>query len=284
MKNAMSLKAIVKNIAKQKGITAQLVLQNYFLERLLERISYSNYKSYLILKGGFLIASIVGLDTRTTMDMDVTIKGQSLTEEHLLLMFKEIIDIPIEDNIKFEIKSIHEIRENDEYNGYRIHLIANYEVIAVPLKIDITTGDKITPKEIQYQFPMMFSESKISVLAYNLETVLAEKLETILSRGDQTTRSRDFYDVYIIWKLHYRYISKVDLLEALIQTSLKRNSYSLLNSYKEIVNSIQISPKIYEDWKRYQNTYQYAKDIKIEDICSLILEILFEINLEDRIK
>lgn len=242
----MSLKAIVKNIAKQKGITAQLVLQNYFLERLLERISYSNYKNYLILKGGFLIASIVGLDTRTTMDMDVTIKA----EEHLLLMFKEIIDIPIEDNIKFEIKSIHEIRENDEYNGYRIHLIANYEVIAVPLKIDITTGDKITPKEIQYQFPMMFSESKISVLAYNLETVLAEKLETILSRGDQTTRSRDFYDVYIIWKLHYRYISKVDLLEALIQTSLKRNSYSLLNSYKEIVNSIQISPKIYEDWKR----------------------------------
>ena len=277
MKNAMSLKAIVKNIAKDKGITAQLVLQNYFLERLLERISYSSYKNHLILKGGFLIASIVGLDTRTTMDMDVTIKGQPLTEEHLLLMF-------IEDNIQFEIKSIHEIRENDEYNGYRIHLIANYEVIAAPLKIDITTGDKITPKEIQYQFPMMFSENKISVLAYNLETVLAEKLETILSRGDQTTRSRDFYDVFIIWKLHSRYISKVDLLEALIKTSLKRNSYSLLNSYKETVNSIQISQKIFEDWKRYQNTYQYAKGIKFEDIYSLILEILFDIKLDDRIK
>ena len=284
MKNAMSLKAIVKNIAKQKGITAQLVLQNYFLERLLERISYSNYKNHLILKGGFLIASIVGLDTRTTMDMDVTIKGQPLTEEHLRLMFKEIIDIPTEDNIQFEIKSIHEIRENDEYNGYRIHLIANYEVIASPLKIDITTGDQITPKEIQYQFPMMFSESKISVLAYNLETVLAEKLETILSRGDQTTRSRDFYDVYLIWKLHASYISKVDLLEALIQTSLKRNSYSLLKIYKETVNSIQISPKIHEDWKRYQNTYQYAKDIKLEDICTLIIKILSEIQLENRIK
>lgn len=284
MKNAMSLKAIVKNIAKQKGITAQLVLQNYFLERLLERISYSNYKNHLILKGGFLIASIVGLDTRTTMDMDVTIKGQPLTEEHLRLMFKEIIDIPTEDNIQFEIKSIHEIRENDEYNGYRIHLIANYEVIASPLKIDITTGDQITPKEIQYQFPMMFSESKISVLAYNLETVLAEKLETILSRGDQTTRSRDFYDVYLIWKLHASYISKVDLLEALIQTSLKRNSYSLLKIYIETVNSIQISPKIHEDWKRYQNTYQYAKDIKLEDICTLIIKILSEIQLENRIK
>ena len=280
----MSLKAIVKNIAKQKGITAQLVLQNYFLERLLERISYSNYKSYLILKGGFLIASIVGLDTRTTMDMDVTIKGQPLTEEHLRLMFKEILDIKIEDNIQFEIKSIHEIRENDEYNGYRIHLIAKYEVIASPLKIDITTGDQITPKEIQYQFPMMFSENKISVLAYNLETVLAEKLETILSRGDQTTRSRDFYDVYLIWKLHASYISKVDLLEALIQTSLKRNSYSLLKSYKETVNSIQISPKIHEDWKRYQNTYQYAKDIKLEDICTLIIKILSEIQLENRIQ
>lgn len=284
MKNAMSLKAIVKNIAKKKGITAQLVLQNYFLERLLERISYSNYKNHLILKGGFLIASIVGLDTRTTMDMDVTIKGQPLTEEHLRLMFKEIIDIPTEDNIQFEIKSIHEIRENDEYNGYRIHLIANYEVIASPLKIDITTGDQITPKEIQYQFPMMFSESKISVLAYNLETVLAGKLETILSRGDQTTRSRDFYDVYLIWKLHASYISKVDLLEALIQTSLKRNSYSLLKIYKETVNSIQISPKIHEDWKRYQNTYQYAKDIKLEDICTLIIKILSEIQLENRIK
>lgn len=218
------------------------------------------------------------------MDMDVTIKGQPLTEEHLRLIFKEIIDIPTEDNIQFEIKSIHEIRENDEYNGYRIHLIANYEVIASPLKIDITTGDQITPKEIQYQFPMMFSESKISVLAYNLETVLAEKLETILSRGDQTTRSRDFYDVYIIWKLHAGYISKVDLLEALIQTSLKRNSYSLLKIYKETVNSIQISPKIHEDWKRYQNTYQYAKDIKLEDICTLIIKILSEIQLENRIK
>ena len=218
------------------------------------------------------------------MDMDVTIKGQPLTEEHLRLIFKEIIDIPTEDNIQFEIKSIHEIRENDEYNGYRIHLIANYEVIASPLKIDITTGDQITPKEIQYQFPMMFSESKISVLAYNLETVLAEKLETILSRGDQTTRSRDFYDVYLIWKLHASYISKVDLLEALIQTSLKRNSYSLLKIYKETVNSIQISPKIHEDWKRYQNTYQYAKDIKLEDICTLIIKILSEIQLENRIK
>ena len=203
MKNAMQLKAVIKNMAKSKHISAQLVMQNFMLERLLERISVSNYKQNFILKGGFLIAAMVGLDTRATMDMDATIKGWAVNEESVKKMFMDICNIELKDDVMFEFKKIGEIREGDEYTGYRVSLVANYPPMAVPLKLDITTGDKITPKEIEYKFKLLLEEREISVLAYNLETIMAEKLETIISRGDQNTRPRDFYDVYILSKLQY---------------------------------------------------------------------------------
>ena len=173
MKNAMHLKAIIRNIAKEKNISAQLVMQNFMLERLLERISMSKYQDNFILKGGFLIASIVGLDTRATMDMDVTIKGLALNEETLQSMFKVICEIELNDNVSFSFYNINEIREKDEYTGYRIYLTANYPPMATPLKLDITTGDKITPKEIKYNFKLLLEDKNISILAYNLETILA---------------------------------------------------------------------------------------------------------------
>ena len=198
MKNAMQLKAYVKNLAKEKKISAQIVLQNYMLERLLERISVSEYRDNFILKGGFLLAAMVGLDTRATMDMDATIKGLSVTKEKISQMFIDICKIHIDDDISFEFSGIDDIREVDEYSGFRVSLSGNYTPMAVPLKIDITTGDKITPREMVYTFNLMFEERSINVLAYTLETILAEKLETIISRGDQNTRPRDFYDVYIL--------------------------------------------------------------------------------------
>ena len=176
MKNAMQLKAYVKNLAKEKNISAQIVLQNYMLERLLERISVSKYHDNFILKGGFLLAAMVGLDTRATMDMDATIKGLPVTKETISEMFGEICKIHIDDNINFEFSGISDIREDDEYGGYRVSLSGNYPPMAVPLKIDITTGDKITPREMVYSFNLMFEERSINVLTYTVETILAEKL------------------------------------------------------------------------------------------------------------
>ena len=157
MKNAMQLKAIIKNLAKEKHISAQLVMQNFMLERLLERISISKYQQNFILKGGFLIAAMVGLDTRATMDMDATIKGLPVNEQTVREMFEEICKIELEDDVTFSFRSIREIREGDVYTGYRVSLSANYPPMAVPLKLDITTGDKITPKEIEYQFKLQYA-------------------------------------------------------------------------------------------------------------------------------
>lgn len=237
MKNAMQLKAYVKNLAKEKKISAQIVLQNYMLERLLERISVSKYHDNFILKGGFLLAAMVGLDTRATMDMDATIKGLPVTKETISGMFVGICKIHIDDDINFEFSGIDDIREDDEYGGYRVSLTGNYSPMAVPLKIDITTGDKITPREMVYSFNLMFEERSISVLAYTIETILAEKLETIISRGDQNTRPRDFYDVYILNTLQKQNIDNQILKEAFAATVKKRGTEHIIVNYKEIIEN-----------------------------------------------
>ena len=194
-KNPMQLKAYIKKKAAEKHISAQLVMQNYMLERLLERISLSPYKHNFIIKGGFLVSAIVGLDTRATMDLDTTIKGFTLTHEAILSIFKDVCAVQIDDDVQFEVLGVADIRETDDYPGIRVSLKANYPPISVPLTVDVTTGDMITPREIEYTFSMLFDDRTISVLAYNLETVLAEKLETVLSRNIANTRPRDYYDI-----------------------------------------------------------------------------------------
>jgi predicted nucleotidyltransferase component of viral defense system len=267
LKNATQLKAIVRNISREKKISAQLVLQNYMLERLLERISLSKYKDNFILKGGFLIASMVGLDTRATMDMDVTIKGEPVNPENIRIMFDEIIHISIDDDITFVFKNINEIREGDDYSGYRVHLVGNFSPMAVPLKLDITTGDKITPKEIQYEYKTMFDEKSIWVLAYNIETIISEKLETILSRGDQTTRPRDYYDVFILWKLQQQNINLNHLESALTATANKRNSLELMKQYQNTMTVVHGSEFMQKQWQKYQRSFDYAKEISFEETC-----------------
>jgi len=273
MKNAMQLKAIIKNIAKEKNISAQLVMQNFMMERLLERISLSPFQDNFILKGGFLIAAMVGLDARATMDMDATIKGIPVSEQTVKNMFLEICKIELQDDVTFSYLSISEIREGDEYGGYRVALSANFPPMAVPLKLDITTGDKITPREITYEYKLLIEDRSIRVLAYNLETVLAEKLETIISRSDQNTRPRDFYDIYVLQKLQSHNIDLKLLREAIEATAEKRNSAQIVKNYKSTIEIIRDSSVMKQRWKSYQKDFDYAKDISFEDACDAVLLI-----------
>jgi len=273
-KNPVQLKAFIKNKAKESGITPQLVMQSFMMERLLERISLSDYKQDFILKGGFLIAAIVGLNTRSTMDMDVTIRGFNLTHESLQKMFEEICGIAVADNITFSVRRITEIREGDIYPGLRVQLTANYPPLAVPLVVDITTGDKITPREIEYDYQMMFDERSISVMAYNLETILAEKLETVLSRSITTTRPRDFYDIYILSALRGSTCDLPTLRQALTETAKNRGSEYIMAQYHEIHATIQASSKLRGFWEKYRSDYNYAKDITFDETCDAILSLM----------
>lgn len=279
MKNAMQLKAIIKNLAKEKHISAQLVMQNFMLERLLERISISRYQRNFILKGGFLIAAMVGLDTRATMDMDATIKGLPVNEQTIREMFEELCKIELDDEVTFSFRSIGEIREGDVYTGYRVSLSANYSPMAIPLKLDITTGDKITPKEIEYQFKLLFEDRSISVLAYNLETIMAEKLETVISRGDQNTRPRDYYDIYILDKLQYSNIDPDSLKAALNATAEKRGSIGVIVDYRDIINTVKSSEIMRRQWYNYQRDFEYAEEILFEEACDTVVELMDRLSI-----
>lgn len=279
-KNPMQLKAIIKNKAAEKHISAQLVMQNYMLERLLERISLSHYRNNFILKGGFLISAIVGLDTRTTMDMDTTIKGFTLTQDSIHAIFRDICNVQIDDDVSFDITKIEDIRETDDYPGIRVSLLANYPPISVPLTVDVTTGDKITPKEIEYTFSLMFDDRTLSVLAYNLETVLAEKIETILSRSIANTRPRDFYDIHILYTLRGDQCDPLTLRQALERTAQKRGSTQILTNYPAILTEIRESRELQTFWTKYQKSYDYAREISFEDTCRTIEKIINQIFSE----
>jgi predicted nucleotidyltransferase component of viral defense system len=270
----MQLKAFIKKKAEEKHISAQLVMQNYMMERLLERISLSPYKRNFILKGGFLIAAIVGLDTRATMDLDATIKGFELTHDAIRSIFEEICGIKVEDDVTFTVVRTTDIREGDDYPGLRVALTANYPPLAVPLTVDVTTGDKITPREVEYSFKLLFDERVISILAYNLETILAEKIETVLSRNIANTRPRDFYDIHILYALRGTECDMATLKQALHETMRKRGSASVLARYGEIVASIQASRQMQGFWEKYRKEFDYAKDITFDDACKSVVRIM----------
>jgi predicted nucleotidyltransferase component of viral defense system len=274
----MQLKAYIKKRAAEKNISAQLVMQNYMLERLLERISVSRYQSNLILKGGFLISAIVGLDTRATMDLDATIKGFDVTHDTVRRIFKEIGSIPIEDDVKFEVLNTSDIREGDDYPGIRVSLRANYPPLAVSLSLDVTTGDKITPRAIEYSFKLLFEDRTIKIMAYNMETVLAEKLETVITRGIANTRPRDFYDIYILYQLRGHECDKTVLKSALVETASRRKSISVMSNYKTVLENIAASEQMKGFWRKYQTDFDYAKDINFTDVCHMIVRVFDEIG------
>lgn len=275
----MQLKSVIKKIAKDKNISAQILLQNYMLERFLERISCSKYKNNYILKGGFLIASMIGVNMRSTMDMDATIKGYPLNKETIIEMIDNIIRIPLDDGISFNRGIVQEIREKDEYIGYRVSLIGNYEKMSVPLKLDITTGDKITPKEIEYTYKLMLDERSINILAYNLSTILAEKLEMVVARGDQNTRLRDYYDIFILIKLESQNIEISTLQMALRETAKKRGTYDRIKEFDQVIEIIEFSDIMQQRWRNYSKNFSYAEDIRFEEICAEIKNILKQLNI-----
>lgn len=255
-------------------VNENIILQNYMLERLLERISVSEYKYKFILKGGMLITAIVGIDMRNTLDMDATIKGFDLEKDNLENILDNIFKIDLDDGVNFEFRGIKEIRQEDEYGGYRVSLDAKFDKLVVPMKLDITTGDVITPKEIKYKFDLMFENRSIKILAYNMETVIADKFETIISRNVDTTRARDFYDIYILWTTQQKNFDKKLLKQAIIKKFGYRESSDKLNNIDEIMEVIKDSDALKEHWKNYQSKFSYAEDISYEDTMRVLEEII----------
>lgn len=222
MKTPEQLKGTIRSMAAKKNLRAQEVLQMFLFERVLERLANSAYKNNFILKGGLLISSMIGIGERTTMDMDTTVRGIQMEEDEIVRAVKEVLAVDVGDDIEFEYQSIEPIREDDAYNNFRIHLRAKYGKIDSPMKIDVTTGDVITPAAVQYEFPMLFDEKTVSVMAYTLETVLAEKYETIIRRNIGTTRARDYYDLHILFRSRSSEV-RLDILKAAFYI-LQRNA------------------------------------------------------------
>ena len=279
---ARQLKDLIRNLSKKKSADAQILMRNYMMERFLERISLSEYKNQFILKGGMLVAAMVGLDARATMDLDATIKGTNVSVEDVEMIISQIISIPLDDGVSFRIKRISEIMEEADYPGVRVSMETKVDGVITPLKIDISTGDIITPREIKYNFNLMLENRTIEVWAYNLETVLAEKLETVISRNVTNTRMRDFYDIYILQKLYGEQLSKDVLWDALVATAKKRETLEQIETedIDEVFDEIQSSSVMENLWKAYQRNYSYSADIPWHTIMKSI-RTLYEIISEN---
>ena len=278
MINIESIKGKIRSLAEKKNLKSQEVLQIYFFERFLERLSKSQFKNNFVIKGGFLISSLIGIENRTTMDMDTTIKGIALKEEKIKEIVEEIININVDDGIKFEIKDIIYIREEDEYENFRISLIANVGKTKNPMKLDLTTGDAITPKEIEYTYPCIFSKENIKIMAYPLETILAEKYETIIRRNITTTRMRDFYDLYTLYKLKKDQIDYEILKEAIERTSKKRGSREIMQDYKEIIEDVKEDSYLRSLWDVYLSENKYIGDLKFDKVVGVVATLSNRIN------
>ena len=279
---ARQLKDLIRNLSKKKSADAQILMRNYMMERFLERISLSEYKNQFILKGGMLVAAMVGLDARATMDLDATIKGTNVSVEDVEMIISKIISIPLNDGVLFRIKRISEIMEEADYPGVRVSMETKFDGVITPLKIDISTGDIITPREIKYNFNLMLENRTIEVWAYNLETVLAEKMETVISRNVTNTRMRDFYDIYILQKLYGEQLSKDVLWDALVATAKKRETLEQIETedIDEVFDEIQSSSVMENLWKAYQRNYSYSADIPWHTIMKSI-RTLYEIISEN---
>lgn len=273
MKSAEQIKGAVKNIAKKMNLKPQEILQIYMFERLVERLSVSKYKGNFILKGGLLIASMIGIAERTTMDMDTTIQGLPMTEKDMERILKEILGIDVRDGISFELMRLQPIREDDEYNNFCASINAGYGKMNIPMKIDITTGDEITPRQIDYRYKFMFEEKSVLVKAYTLETILAEKYETVMRRNIGNTRARDFYDLFVLMKIKKNEIRWDILKEAVLATSKKRGSWEEVKEYREIIEEMRESDFLRRVWKKYKEENTYSEGIKFKDTLDTILEI-----------
>ena len=270
IKNRDSLKAKVSNLSKKTSIPNKYLIQNFMFEALLKRISISKYKDKFIIKGGLLLSSIFGVDLRSTMDLDTTIKGLSLDRETITKAIKEIINIDLDDNIKLEIENIKDIREEDLYQGFEVNLKAEFDGLKTNLMIDITTGDVITYKEIEFKYNTIFGNETINIMTYNYETIIAEKFESIISRNIDNTRMKDYYDLYMFVNFIFDDINKEVLRKAIINTSKVRETLDYIDDTNRYIELISDDSRLKLLWDSYKNNYEYAKDINFEDTINAI--------------
>ena len=276
-RNATQLKARINAMAKEAGIPAQAMMQSYLLERLLERLSNSPWRNNVVIKGGVLISSLVGVSSRTTMDLDTTVRGFDLTHESAERAFREIISVQADDDWEFEFDRTEDIRETDDYPGIRVHIKAIYAPMAIPLTVDVTTGDKITPNAVEYRYPLLFDEGEISLMAYPIETVLAEKLETIVSRGVANTRPRDFYDIHVLMNTKCDYIDMDVLRNALESTCGKRGSWVTITRWANILDGVAGDATMLAQWAKYARKNPYAAGVSLQECCATAKGVLSKV-------
>ena len=273
IKNRDSLKAKVSNLSMKNNIPNKYLIQNFMFEALLKRISKSKYKDKFIIKGGFLLSSIFGVNLRSTMDLDTTIKGLPLDRETITRVINEIINIDVEDNVKLEIENIKDIREEELYSGFEVNLKADFDGLKTNLMIDITTGDVITYKEVEFKYSTLFDNETINIMTYNYETIIAEKFESIISRNIDNTRMKDYYDLYMFVNLKWNDINKDTLRKAIINTSKARETLDYIDNASKYIELISDDERLKSLWNNYQNNYEYAKDIEFEDTINAVKTI-----------
>ena len=270
IKNKDSLKVKVSNLALSTNIPNKYLIQSFMFEALLKRISVSKYKDKFIIKGGLLLSSIFGVNLRSTMDLDTTIKGLPLDRTTITKVINEIISIDLKDNIKLEIENIKDIREEELYSGFNINLKAEFDGLRTNLMIDITTVDVITYKEVQFEYKTLFDNEIVNIMTYNYETIIAEKFEAIISRNIDNTRMKDYYDLYMFVNLKWNDIDKTILRKAIFNTSEKRETLNYIENADKYIELINEDSKLKSLWKNYQNNYAYAKDISFENTIAAI--------------
>ncbi len=284
IKNAKSLKDQAKNIAKENNISIQQVLQNYMFERILERLSKSKYKENFIIKGGLLLSSIMGINLRTTMDIDTNVTGINLDKEELSKILKEVLNMDIGDSVTFKIEKVEDIKQEEYYGGYQFKIIATYENIKVQFHMDVSTGDVITPRAIEYKYKKLFDNSYIDILSYNQETIIAEKLQSILERKVTNSRMKDYYDLYFFINYKWNSIDKEILSEAIIRTFSARNSIIELRNIKETIKTLKNNPFLNRLWLDYSQKHEYAKNVSFNDAIKAIEIIEKSIFSNNQIK
>ncbi len=271
------IKGRIKHIAKQNDADARILLRIYMMERFLERVANSKYKDNFIIKGGILVTSMVGVTLRSTMDVDTSLVNHELSEDETKRILLEVTELDLDDGVTFEIKEVSHIMDDMEYPGIRFSMNALMGKMTTPMKIDISTGDVITPHAIEYQYQLMLENRIIHLQAYNLETILAEKIQTILSRGLLNTRMRDFYDIYVLLLLREKDIDKDTIIDAFQATCEHRGTQELLKEGPSILDMIGKDDQLRTRWMAYQKKYPYAADIQFDAVLNssgALLDIL----------
>lgn len=269
--NSMQIKDKVRNIANKKNVDFNTVFRLYMYDRFIERLAVSKYKDNFILKGGFYLSTLFGIENRATMDIDTAITNAIFSEDNLRKMLEEIISININDHAILELVNIAPIRDEDEYAGYRATINVKLENIKESFHIDIATGDPITPKAIIYKYLPTLGDKHINLWAYNIETVLAEKIETILSRGEASSRIRDYYDIYLIYKMNYDNIN-IEHLNKAVEKTFKKREFN--KNIKDTFNIIKNSTVLKERWKSYSKKNNYAKDVSYEEVIECLEDLI----------